>query len=246
MIQPLERVERITLLVIGILRHDRERQQVHHRVGDHVEQHGLHAPLGIAEERVKQVAGMRDGGIRDHAAEALLLDRRQVAPHDRHERQHQQQVDQRPSGIRPAEQAHRGQQHRALGERRHVGRDRDAGAFVRVGCPRVERHDRRLEEQRQQHEHHRAARHDVARGQCRAKGIDAHRPGGAVQQRHAHEERGRRGAAEHQVLERRLGALRTTERQQHQCVHWHRQQLEAEEHHEEAVGRRQQTQAVQR
>ena len=246
MIQPLERVERITLLVVGILRHDGERQQVHHRVRHHVEQHRLHAPLGVAEEGVEQVAGVGDGRIRDHAAEALLLDRGQVTPHDRHQREHEQQIDQRSRCSRPTEQAHRSQQHRTLGERGHVGRDRDAGPFVGVGRPGVERHHRRLEEQGQQHQHHRRARHDVARGQRRTEGIHAHRARGAVQQRHTHQERGRRRAAEYQVLEGGFGALWATEGQQYQRIHRHGQQLEPQEHHQEAVRRRQQAQTVQR
>jgi hypothetical protein len=41
--------------------------------------------------------------------------------------------------------------------------------------------------------------------------------------------------AEHQVLQRRLGALRPAEGEQHQHVHRQRQQLDAEEEREEAV-----------
>ena len=68
----------------------------------------------------------------------------------------------------------------------------------------------------------------------------------AVEQRNAHQEHRRRRAAQHQVLERRLRALRPLERQQHQHVDRQRHDLEAEEQREEAVRGEQQAEAVQR
>ncbi len=64
--------------------------------------------------------------------------------------------------VADAEQPHDGEQHAGLDDRGHVGRHRHARAFVGVGRPGVERHDRGLQEERQQHQHHGRARHRVA------------------------------------------------------------------------------------
>ena len=59
---------------------------------------------------------------------------------------------------RGAEQAHRGQQHAGLDDGRHVRGHRNAGAFVGVRRPRVEGHDRGLEEEGDDDQHDAGAR----------------------------------------------------------------------------------------
>ncbi len=129
---------------------------------------------------------------------------------------------------------------------RHVGRHRHARAFVGVGRPGVERHDRGLQEEGQDHQHHGGAGEVVGRAERARKGFDRHRPAGAVEQRCAHQEHRRRGAAEHQVLQCGLGALRPPVGQQHQRVDRYRHQFQAEEQRQHAVGRLHQAHAVQR
>ena len=62
-------------------------------VGEEVERDGLEAAGTVPEERVEQIAGVGDRGVRDQAPEAVLAHRRQIAPDHRGEWQQGEEVD---------------------------------------------------------------------------------------------------------------------------------------------------------
>ncbi len=242
----LQVVEPVARRVVVARGQRSERQQVHQAVRHQVEHDRLEAAGAVAQERVEQVPGVRDRRIRDHAAEARLPHRREIAPDDRDQRQEREQVVDRRRHHFRAEQAQRGQQHAGLDDRRHVRGDRNARAFVGVRRPGVERHDGALQEERQQDQCHAGGGHRVGGPQARREDRDRQRAAAAVEQRDAHQEHRRRRAAQDQVLERRFRAFGPLECKQHQHIDRQCHDFEPEEKRQEAVRREQQAKAVQR
>ena len=244
--QALQVVEAVSRGIVGVGRQRREGEQVHQAVGEQIERHRLQAAGGVAEQGVEEIAGVRDRAVGDHAAQARLAHRGEIAPDDRDERQGGDELEHRRCELCLAEHAHRGEQDAGLDDRRHVRRHRNARGFVGVGRPGVEGHDRALQEEGQDHEHDSRTRHTVVRTEPDGEGRRRHRPAGAVEERGPHQEHGRGRAAEDEVLQRRFGALRPPVGQQHQHVDRQRHQFEPEEQGQEAVGRLHQADAVER
>ena len=182
-----------------------------------VREHALHVGLHDGEHRADDQRDRGDGEHDGLPVELVLLE----------------------AQVEDPQQAGEAGHLHARGHPRHA---RAGRALVHVRRPEVERHGRHLEaEADQQQGHARQQQAAVAEhrpGQVRGDVDQVRRAGGAVDERDAVEEEGRRERAEHEVLHARL--LRRDLAQVHggEHVHGEREDLEAEEHHDQVVGRR--------
>ena len=131
-----------------------------------------------------------------------------------------------------------------LGGGGHERGDRRRGALVDVGGPLVERRDRGLEgeaddHQRQPGQHHRVAEQaagELPGGDRVGDAREVGRAGGAVDQRQPVDQRGRADRADHQVLQPGLQRALAAVLRGAQDVQRDRQQLEAEEQRDQVLG----------
>ncbi len=189
---------------------------------------------------------MRDRRVGEHALHVGLHHR---GDRSDEQRQHREPEDRgAPVDLVDAERADEDAQDRGerggLGRRRHERGHRGGRALVHVGRPHVERRGRDLEAEADQQqgeadEQHAVVEEHDAREELRDAG-EVRGAGGAVDERDAVEEDGRREGAEQEVLEPGLlrGEALAVERGEH--VQRDREDLERQEDGDEVVGRRHQ------
>ena len=218
---------------------DAVREQVEERAGG--------APLRGRLDPHQDEPGVAHRRVGQHALHVGLHDRQHGADHQREQRQgveHRAPVVD-AAGEREHEHPQDAGEAGGLGGRGHEARHRRGRPLVHVGRPRVERGGRHLEAQA--HEQQREAGQQQAAALLQRQHVAVEEQadvgqvrgaGGAVHERHAVEEEGRREGAEHEVLDRRLLRPDVTAVAGGQHVEGDRQRLEPQEQHDHVVGHR--------
>ena len=188
---------------------------------------------------------MADRGVREQPLDVGLHDGEERTDEQREQRQHPH--DRTPivavERQRHDEHADHRRERRGLADRCHERRHRCRGALVHVRCPHVERGGRHLEAEADHQQCDARHRQRLVVEWCHRALEHAHdladvgRARGAVDEGDAVEEERRREATEHEVLDARLGALATATIARCQDVQRERQRLQAEEQHDEIIGR---------
>ncbi len=184
---------------------------------------------------------MGDRGVTQQTLDVGLAQRQQVAGKHRQEGDHAHQGEQ-PAVLghrRKEEETHQQGEDGRLADRGKKGRDRCRSAFVDVGRPDMEGHQRQLEGQRHQ-DHAHAHEHPGMAGSRRSwrRGSQAfvvQVAGGGVEQRHAEQQEGGGRARQHHVLEAGLQRLPLAVGVGDHAVQRHRQQFQADEQRGEVV-----------
>ena len=227
-------------------------------VGDQVNADGFHGQAFARHQGDQQVAEVSDGRVTQQTLEVVLGQGQQVTEQDRRDGDHGQHVAQH-AGIgsrRDLEQTHHHGKHSNLGRGSQERSHRRRGAFVHVWGPQVERHERQLECQADQH--HRQAqlgnrRRAVGGSQRVADTGEAQAAGFGVEQGHAEQQERRACGRQHHVLDAGFQGALVEEGVGHQAVGRDRQQFQADEQarqvlcadQHDATGRSQQDQQVQ-